>query len=125
MTQPAPLKIAIVGTGIAGNVAAYHLSKNHEITVFEAGGRIGGHTHTHQVHHAGQRFAIDTGFIVFNQRTYPNFIRLLEELGVGWIDSDMSFSVQDEVTGLEYKGSTLNTLFAQRGLLFTEWSGTY
>ena len=112
------MKIAIIGTGIAGNVAAYHLSKEHEISVFEADNRIGGHTHTVNVHHAGQEYAVDTGFIVFNQRTYPNFIRLLGELGVGWQDSDMSFSVQDEFSGLEYKGSTINTLFAQRSNFF-------
>jgi predicted NAD/FAD-binding protein len=110
-------KIAIVGTGIAGNVAAYHLAKSHDITVFEADNRIGGHTHTHQVEREGRAFEIDTGFIVFNQRTYPNFIELLNELGVGWKDSDMSFSVRHEITGLEYKGSTLNTLFAQRSNL--------
>lgn len=107
-------KIAIVGTGIAGNVAAYHLAKNHDISVFESENRIGGHTHTHTVEHGGQQYEIDTGFIVFNQLTYPNFIDLLAELGVAWKDSDMSFSVQDEKTGLEYKGSTLNTMFAQR-----------
>lgn len=108
------MKIAIIGTGIAGNVAAYHLAREHEITVFEAADRIGGHTHTLDVNHAGRQYAIDTGFIVFNEKTYPNFIRLLDELGVAWQDSDMSFSVQDERSGLEYNGSTLNSLFAQR-----------
>jgi predicted NAD/FAD-binding protein len=108
------MKIAVVGTGIAGNVAAYHLARDHEITVFEADDRIGGHTNTVDVEHAGQNYAVDTGFIVFNGWTYPNFVALLEELGVGWQDSDMSFSVRDENSGLEYKGSTLNTLFAQR-----------
>ncbi len=112
--QQRRLKIAVIGTGIAGNVAAYHLARDHEITVFEADHRIGGHTNTVDVEHAGQSFAVDTGFIVFNDWTYPSFIALLEEIGVGWQDSDMSFSVQDERTGLEYKGSTLNTLFAQR-----------
>jgi predicted NAD/FAD-binding protein len=110
-------KIAIVGAGIAGNVAAYHLARNHDISVFEADNRVGGHTHTHLVEREGRAFEIDTGFIVFNRRTYPNFIGLLKELGVAWQDSDMSFSVQDEKTGLEYKGSTLNTLFAQRSNL--------
>ena len=108
------MKIAVVGTGIAGNVAAYHLAREHDITVFEADDRIGGHTHTVAVEHEGREYAVDTGFIVFNARTYPNFLDLLSELGVGWQDSDMSFSVRHQGSGLEYKGSTLNTLFAQR-----------
>jgi len=112
------MKIAIIGTGIAGNVAAYRLAQEHEITVFEAADRIGGHTNTIDVEYGGRSYAVDTGFIVFNGRTYPNFVRLLEELGVAWQDSDMSFSVRDECTGLEYSGSSLNTLFAQRRNLF-------
>ncbi len=112
------MKIAIIGTGIAGNVAAYHLAREHEITVFEADNRIGGHTNTVEVEQGRQNYAIDTGFIVFNGRTYPNFIHLLDELGVAWQDSDMGFSVQHEQTGLEYSGSTLNGLFAQRSNLF-------
>jgi predicted NAD/FAD-binding protein len=112
------MKIAVIGTGIAGNVAAYHLAPEHEVTVFEADNRIGGHTNTVEVEHDGRGYAVDTGFIVFNERTYPNFIKLLDELGVAWQDSDMGFSVQHEKTGLEYSGSTLNTLFAQRSNLF-------
>ena len=112
------MKIAVIGTGIAGNVAAYHLAREHDVTVFEADNRIGGHTNTVSVEHEGQGYAVDTGFIVFNERTYPNFISLLDELGVAWQDSDMGFSVQHEGTGLEYSGSTLNTLFAQRSNIF-------
>lgn len=108
------MKIAIVGTGIAGNVAAYRLAREHDITVFEADDRIGGHTNTIDVLAAGRRWAIDTGFIVFNDITYPNFIALLDELGVESQASDMSFSVSNEVTGLEYNGASLNALFAQR-----------
>jgi predicted NAD/FAD-binding protein len=108
------MKIAVVGTGIAGNVAAYHLNRDHEVTVFEADTRIGGHTNTVDIDLQGRRYAIDTGFIVFNNRTYPNFIKLLAELGVESQDSDMGFSMRNEKSGLEYKGSTLNTLFAQR-----------
>jgi predicted NAD/FAD-binding protein len=108
------LKIAVIGTGIAGNVAAYRLAREHDITVFEADSRIGGHTNTLELEHAGRSYAIDTGFIVFNNRTYPNFIALLNELDVGWRDSDMSFSVQHETAGLEYNGTTYNSLFAQR-----------
>ena len=108
------MKIAVVGTGIAGNTVAHHLSKKHEVTVFEAASRIGGHTNTVTVEHAGRDYAVDTGFIVYNERTYPHFIRLLDKLGVEWQDSDMSFSVQDTRSGLEYNGTSLNALFAQR-----------
>lgn len=108
------MKIAVIGTGIAGNVAAYHLAKEHDITVFEANDYIGGHTHTHNIEMDGQQHQIDTGFIVFNYWTYPNFIKLLEELDVGVQASDMSFSVKCESTGLEYNGTSLNSLFAQR-----------
>lgn len=108
------MKIAIVGTGVAGNVAAYHLAPNHDITVFEANSYVGGHTHTHAIEMGGRSYQVDTGFIVFNDWTYPNFIALLEKLGVASQPSSMSFSVRNEVSGLEYNGNTLNTLFAQR-----------
>ena len=107
-------RIAIIGTGIAGNVTAYHLNKSHDITVYEANDYIGGHTHTHEIHMGSEKHQIDTGFIVFNRKTYPNFINLLSKLGVSYQKSDMSFSVACEKTGLEYNGTTLNTLFAQR-----------
>jgi len=107
------VKIAIVGSGIAGNVAAYRLHREHEITVFEAGDHVGGHTHTHDIEHEGRRVAVDTGFIVCNDRTYPNFMALLDELGVEVQASEMSFSVRT-AGGLEYNGTTLNSLFAQR-----------
>lgn len=112
------MKIAVVGTGIAGNVAAWKLAQEHEVTVFEADTRIGGHTNTVDVELDGRSWAVDTGFIVFNDWTYPNFIAILEELGVAWQDSDMSFSVKHERTGLEYNGTSLNALFAQRSNLF-------
>lgn len=112
------MKIAIIGSGIAGNTIAYHLHKQHDITVFEAESHIGGHTHTHQIQHEGRGMSVDTGFIVFNDRTYPNFIALLEALNVKWRTSSMSFSVRCENTGLEYNGTTLNSLFAQRLNLF-------
>lgn len=108
------MRIAIIGSGIAGNTIAYHLQREHDITVFEAGSHIGGHTHTHDIELDGRRHAVDTGFIVFNDRTYPNFIALLDELGVAWQPSHMSFSVRCEKTGLEYNGTNLNALFAQR-----------
>jgi len=108
------MKIAIIGTGIAGNVAAYKLHQQHEITVFEANDYIGGHTHTHDIDLGGMRYCVDSGFIVFNDWTYPNFIQLLDELRVASQPSNMSFSVKCEKTGLEYNGTTLNSLFAQR-----------
>lgn len=110
----AQMKIAIIGSGIAGNTLAYHLNKTHDITVFESGSHIGGHTHTHRITHEGKVFNVDTGFIVFNDRTYPNFNALLDELKVEWRNSEMSFSVKNEKSGLEYNGTSLNTLFAQR-----------
>jgi len=108
------MKIAVIGTGIAGNVAAWRLSREHELTVYEANDYVGGHTHTHTVEHNGARLAVDSGFIVFNRETYPNFIALLDELGVAAQASNMSFSVKSERTGLEYNGSGLNRMFAQR-----------
>jgi len=111
------MKIAIVGTGISGMLAAYLLNPEHEITVFEANDYIGGHTNTISVEMNDKTYAVDTGFIVFNDRTYPNFFKLLEQLGVSSQPSTMSFSVTCEKTGLEYNGTSLNTLFAQRGNL--------
>jgi len=108
------VKIAVVGAGIAGNVAARELHRDHDVTVFEAGHHVGGHTHTHDVEMHGRRWQVDTGFIVFNDRTYPNFIALLDELGVASQESSMSFSVRDEAANLEYNGTSLNALFAQR-----------
>jgi predicted NAD/FAD-binding protein len=113
------MKIAIIGSGIAGLTSAYLLNRNHEITVFEAGDWIGGHTHTVDVQVEGQSYAVDTGFIVFNNWTYPNFIRLLSQLGVGFKDTEMSFSVSDPVSGVEYNGNNLNSLFAQRSNLIS------
>jgi predicted NAD/FAD-binding protein len=111
------MRVAIIGTGIAGNVAAYHLNKSHDITVYEAGSYIGGHTNTIDVETPSGALPVDTGFIVFNDRTYPNFIRLLEEIGVDSQNSEMSFSVRRERPALEYNGSNLNGLFAQRSNL--------
>ena len=111
------MKIAIIGSGIAGLTSAYLLNRRHDITVFEASDWIGGHTHTVDVEVKGQRYAVDTGFIVFNDWTYPNFIRLLSQLGVGFKDTEMSFSVSDPLSGVEYNGHNLNTLFAQRSNL--------
>jgi predicted NAD/FAD-binding protein len=108
------MRIAIIGSGISGMVIASRLHREHDITVFEAGAHVGGHTHTHDIEWAGRHYAIDTGFIVFNDWTYPRFIRLLNELGVGYQDSNMSFGLRCERSGLEYNGTSLNSLFAQR-----------
>lgn len=104
------MKIAVVGAGVAGLTTAHLLSRRHEVHVFEADGRPGGHTHTVEV----DGTPVDTGFIVFNDWTYPNFIKLMAKLGVASQLSDMSFSVKAEPTGWEYNGTSLNALFAQR-----------
>ena len=108
------MKIGIIGAGISGLVAAEKLRHSHDVTVFEAGSYIGGHTNTIDVETPDGLLAVDTGFIVFNDRTYPNFIALLDRLGVPSQDTIMSFSVKCERTGLEYRGADLNGLFAQR-----------
>jgi predicted NAD/FAD-binding protein len=111
------MKIAIVGSGIAGLTTAHRLHPEHDVTVFEAGSHIGGHVHTHDVELNGRHYAVDTGFIVHNDRTYPNFVGLMDELGVERQDSDRGFSVSCGRTGLEYNGANLNALFAQRSNL--------
>lgn len=108
------MKIAIIGSGISGLTSAYLLQQQHDVTVFESAERIGGHTATVNVEEGRDTRAIDTGFIVFNDWTYPNFIRLMDELGVKSKATEMSFSVSCQRTGLEYGGNNLNTLFAQR-----------
>lgn len=118
------MRIAIIGTGIAGMTAARILARRNNIAVFEAGGRIGGHTNTIRVNEAGRELAVDTGFIVFNEVNYPNLCRLFEELGVESRNSDMSFSVHCEKSGFEYNGTDLNSLFVQRRNLLSPgfWS---
>lgn len=108
------MKIAIVGAGISGLSAAYYLRQRHQVSVFEVTDKIGGHTATVDVSYQGREYAIDTGFIVFNDWTYPNFIELMSELDVVSQPTEMSFSVRCEDSGLEYGGNNLNTLFAQR-----------
>jgi predicted NAD/FAD-binding protein len=107
------LRIAIVGSGVAGLVAARRLHSNHDVTVFEADDRIGGHVHTWSVPLGGRTWAVDTGFIVCNARNYPNFLGLLEELGVATQPTTMSFGVRHDAARLEYNGSTMRQIFAQ------------
>jgi len=112
------MKLAIIGSGISGLTAAYLLNRSHEITLFEKADRIGGHTATVDITMPdGEQQAIDTGFIVYNEWTYPNFIKLLDQLGIEGQKTDMTFSVHNDRSGLEYAGSNLNTLFCQRGNL--------
>jgi predicted NAD/FAD-binding protein len=108
------MKIAIVGSGISGLVCAHLLHQRHEVTVFEADSRIGGHTSTVDVHAGAGKLAVDTGFIVYNERTYPNFVRLLGQLGIETQPSEMSFSVSDDRRGLEWGSRGWNGIFAQR-----------
>ncbi|MBU2979053.1 FAD-dependent oxidoreductase [Alteromonas sp. C1M14] len=111
-------RIAIIGTGISGLTCGYLLNKRNQITVYEANDYIGGHTATKEVDVDGTTYPIDTGFIVFNEWTYPRFIQLMNKLGVKKQATEMSFSVRSEKSGLEYNGNNLNTLFAQRRNLF-------
>ncbi len=108
------MRIAVVGAGIAGLASSWLLSRLHEVTLFEANGYLGGHTHTHPVRLAGGDYAVDSGFIVFSPRHYPLFSALLDELQVGSQPTTMSFSVRNEASGLEYNATGLDTLFCQR-----------
>ena len=108
------MRIAVVGSGIAGLASAWLLSRKHEVTLFEANGYFGGHTHTHDVEQAGQRYRVDSGFIVHNPTHYPLLTRLFAQLGVTSRPTTMSFSVHHEASGREYNAATLDTLFCQR-----------
>lgn len=105
------MKLAVVGTGISGMVAASILSREHEVHVFEANDRVGGHTHTVDVEIEGSRFAVDTGFIVHNTRTYPKLIQIFDQLGVPTRETSMSFSVNEEASEIEYSS---RSIFARR-----------
>jgi predicted NAD/FAD-binding protein len=107
-------RIAVIGSGISGLATAYYLSRRHEVWVFESESRLGGHTHTVTVDSSRGLLAVDTGFIVHNDRTYPNLIRLLGELGVPRVNSDMSFAVSCRKSGYEYSSRGLRGYFAQR-----------
>lgn len=108
------MKIAIIGSGIAGLTCAWRLAAQHQVTLFEAASTPGGHTATVDIATPQGTWAIDTGFIVYNDRTYPHFIGLLSELGIRGQKTQMSFSVHNPQSGLEYNGHSLSSLFAQR-----------
>lgn len=108
------MKIAIIGSGISGLTCAWHLHRQHDITVYEANGYVGGHTATVDVSVASGDYAIDTGFIVFNDRTYPRFERLLADIDIAGKPTEMSFSVHNDANGLEYNGHSLASMFAQK-----------
>ncbi len=104
MTQPTR-RVAVVGSGVSGLVAGYILARDSHVTLYEADERLGGHADTHDVQVGDRTIAVDTGFIVHNERTYPTLLRLFDELGVSTQESDMSMSVRDEETGLEWAGA--------------------
>lgn len=108
------MRIAIVGGGISGLTVAHRLRERHQVTLFEAADYLGGHTNTVDVDYDGDRFAVDTGFIVFNDRNYPQFTALLDELKIASRPTSMSFSVRADAADIEYEGSSLSGLFAQR-----------
>src|SRR5947209_11953571 len=112
------MRVAVIGSGISGLAAGYYLSRKYEVTLFEKDSRIGGHTNTVVVDSPRGPLPVDTGFIVHNDRTYPNLIRLFAELGVETQPSDMSFGVSCQKTGFEYSSRGLNGFFAQRTNLF-------
>ena len=108
------MKIAVIGSGISGLVAAYRFGKRHEVTLFESEPRLGGHAHTVQAVVGGVTYAVDTGFIVYNESTYPEFTRLLAELAVETQPAEMSFGLACERTGLEWSSRGLRGIFATR-----------
>jgi len=112
------MKIAIIGSGISGLTAAYLLNKKHEITIFESNDYIGGHTHTHSVDIGANKVSVDSGFIVYNENTYPNFIKILQKLKVESQKTQMGFSVKSIRNNLEYSGNSLGSMFSQRSNIF-------
>ena len=113
------MKIAVIGSGVSGLVAALRMAEQHDVTLFEADARLGGHANTVDAPDGDQRVAVDTGFLVCNQNTYPNFLSLMQELGVPLAESDMSFSVRSDRRDFEYSGRDLGALYVQQRHLFS------
>ncbi len=113
------MRIAVVGSGISGLASAWLLAREHEVTVFEAASRLGGHTHTHDIAFGDRQYAVDTGFIVFNPGNYPLFTRMLDTLGVASQPTTMTFAVRNERSGLEYNAGTNGGLFLQKRRMFS------
>ena len=112
------MNIAVIGSGISGLGAALMLQREHDVTLFEKSDKPGGHTMTFDVEQKGKTYAVDTGFVVYNETTYPNFVRLLDLLNIASQPTSMSFGIKCESSGIEYCGTSLNTIFAQRRNLF-------
>ena len=115
------MRVAIIGSGIAGLATAHLLYRDHEITLFESDSRVGGHVHTVEIESNHGMINIDTGFIVYNEQNYPNFVKLIQELDIQTQPSSMSFSVRLDNPDLEYNGSTLRQLFVDKRNLFRPW----
>ncbi|MCX7160230.1 MAG: FAD-dependent oxidoreductase, partial [Proteobacteria bacterium] len=111
------MRIAVVGSGISGLAAAWLLARNHAVTLYEAGDYLGGHTHTVDVTLEGATHGVDTGFLVFNRATYPNLVPMLEWLGIPVALSEMTFSLALQDPAIEWAGTSLGSLFAQRSNL--------
>ena len=113
------MKIAVIGSGISGISAAWGLSRQHEVSLFESAGRLGGHTHTHDLQMAGKTYRVDSGFIVHNPENYPLFCAFLDELQVPTQATEMSFAVHNQATGMYYNAHSIGTLFCQKRNLFS------
>ena len=112
------LKIAIIGSGISGLTSAHILSKKHEVYLFEKNDYVGGHTHTHKIKENTNSINVDSGFIVYNENTYPNFIKLLDILNIERQHTEMGFSVKSNSEDFEYAGNSINSIFSQRKNIF-------
>ena len=112
------LKIAVVGSGVSGLVTAWLLSKHHDVSIFEKNDYVGGHVHTHTFESSIGPQNVDSGFIVFNDRTYPNFEKIIKSLGVEFQDTTMGFSLKTD-DDFEYSGNTMSSLFAKKRHLFS------
>ena len=121
MNKNDKLNIAVIGSGISGLTTAHLLSRKHNITLFEKNDYIGGHTHTHSIEEEGTIYNVDSGFIVYNENTYPNFIKLLDSLNVKRQHSSMGFSVKSYNKDFEYSGNSLSAVFSKKSNLFNPY----